>query len=133
MSKAVLSPTIKASYWASLLKALNPNLNECSNLIPFGVIMMIPAPAPMALDAPSTNTLHGRFSTWQTIPSSFLGENSVMKSARTWPFIAFRGLYRMSKEPSRVLHLAILPVKSDLFNNDCNGYSVMTNTVWAQK
>ena len=39
------------------------------------------------------------------------------------------GLYRMSKEPNRVPHLAIQPVKSDLFNNDCKGYSVRANTV----
>ena len=59
----------------------------------------------------------------------FLAENLATKLARTWPFTAFRGLYRMSKDPSHVPHLAILPVKSDLFNNDCNGYSVKTNTV----
>ena len=100
MSKAVLSPAIKASYSTLLLEVLNPNLNECSNLIPYGAIMTILAPAPMALDAPSINTLHGRFSTWQTIPPSLLGENSATKSTRTWPFTAFRGLYRMSKEPS---------------------------------
>ena len=114
-----------------VIRALNPNLNECSNLIPSWVMMMILAPAPMALEAPSTNTLHERFSTWQTIFVLFFGENSATKSARTWPFTAFRSLYCMSKEPSCVPHLAILSVKSDLFNNNCNGYSVKTNTVWA--
>ena len=128
-SRVVFSLVRRASYSASLLKALNPNLNECSNLIPSEVMMTIPAPAPIALKAPSTNTLHERFFTWQTIPVSFLGENSAMKSARTWPLIAFCGLYRMLKDPSCVSHLAILPVKSDLFNNDCNGYSIKTNTV----
>jgi len=29
------------------------------------------------------------------------------------------GLYRISKEPNQVPHLAILLVKSDLFNKDC--------------
>ena len=93
--------------------------------------MTIPASDPMALEAPSINTLHGRLSTWKTIPAPFLGENLATKSAKTWPFTAFCGLYHMSKEPSRVPYLAILPVKSDLFNNDYNGYSVKTNTVWA--
>ena len=91
--------------------------------------MTIPSPAPIALEAPSTNTFHGRFSTIQIIFLSFLGENSATKSARTCPFIELRGLYRMSKEPNRVPHLAIRPVKSDLFNNDSKGYLIKTNTV----
>ena len=87
--------------------------------MPSIVIMIIPTPAPIALEAPSTNTFHKRFSTLQIIFPSFLGVNSAMKSARTYPFTKFRGLYLMSKEPSRVPHLAIQPVKSDLLNSDC--------------
>ena len=52
-----------------------------------------------------------------------------MKSARTCPFTELRGLYLMSKEPSQVTHLAIRPVKSDLFNNNYKGDSVRTNIV----
>ena len=88
------------------------------------VIMTIPALAPNALDTPSANTFHGWTSTWQTISTSFFGENSAMKPTRTWPFTKLLGLYLMSKEPSRVSHLAILPVKSYLFNNDYKGYSI---------
>ena len=91
--------------------------------------MTIPAPAPIALKGPSINTFHGRLSTLQIIFSLFLGENFAMKLARTCPFTEFYGLYLMLKEPSQVPHLAIRPVKSDLFNNDCRGYSVRTNIV----
>ena len=91
--------------------------------------MTIPASAPIALEAPSTNTFHGRFSTLQIIFPSFLRENYAMKSARTCLFTELHGLYLMLKEPNQVPHLAIWFVKSDLFNNDCRGYSVRTNTV----
>ena len=52
-----------------------------------------------------------------------------MKSARTYPFTELLDLYLVLKELSRVPHLVIQPVKSDLFNNDCKGYSAKTNMV----
>ena len=99
--------------------------------MPSEVIITIPIPAPIALEASSINTFHERFSTLQIIFPSFLGVNFAMKSARTCPFTELRGLYLMSKEPSRVPHLAIWPVKSDLLNSDYRGYSVRMNTVRA--
>ena len=58
----ILIPTSKASYSSLLLEALNPSLKECSNHTSYGVMMTIPALAPIELDMPSTNTLHGRHS-----------------------------------------------------------------------
>ena len=125
-SRIALSPASRASYSASLLEALKPNLKKCSTYIPSGVIITIFAPASKTLEAPSMNTLYGRTSTLQTISNSLCRENSATKSARTWTFTELLGLYHISKEPNRVPHLAIMPVKLDLFNKDCKGYSVRT-------
>ena len=123
-SRIAFIPVSKASYSASLLDVLKPYLKECSTHIPFDVIITIPAPAPTALDASSTNTFQGLTSTQHTVPTSLLNENYTTKSARTWPLTKLLGLYFISNDSCLIPHLAILPVKSDLFNKDCNGYSV---------
>ena len=45
-----------ASYSASLLEALNPNLSAYSMSIPYGEVKIRPAPLPCAFEAPSTES-----------------------------------------------------------------------------
>ena len=55
---------------------------------------MIPALAPKALEAPSTNTLHGRTSMWQTVSKPHFGENS-----------AYEKLYNISEKREKLYRL----------------------------
>jgi len=69
------------------------------------------------------------FGYWVLYMNTVDRENSTTKSANTCPFIELLGLYLISKDSSWVPHLAIQPVKSNIFNSDCKGYLVNTYMV----
>lgn len=125
---AALRPAISASYSTSLLEARKPNLNDFSNFSLLGDIITIPTPDPLVLNTLFTKTCQRRTKTWHTpAETPGAGVNSAIKSANTWPLMEFLGLFRMSNVRSLVPHLAILLVKSDLFQSDCRGNSISTH------
>ena len=76
------SPAKMASYFDSLIEALNPSQIACSILFPGGDFKCKLIPAPVCLDAPSMLSVHqsklsGRVFDWGS---------SAMKSTRTCPF-----------------------------------------------
>ena len=80
-----------ASYFDSLLEALNPSRIACSILSLDGDLNCKPMSAPVCLDAPSMLSIHqfelfGRASDWGS---------SAMKSTSTCPFFESLGLYWM--------------------------------------
>ncbi|MCI91224.1 hypothetical protein A2U01_0112518, partial [Trifolium medium] len=52
-------PAIKASYFAWLLLALKAKRSDCSTKTPSGPSRTTPAPLPLKLDDPSTDSVHG--------------------------------------------------------------------------
>ena len=100
MLLAWCSPTSKASYSASLLEDVKPNLTLW-NLCPSGDISMIPAPECCSLDEPSTYNFHEEVSA-SLDGSVFIGSwmtgsvNSATKFASACPLIIVRGWYCMS-------------------------------------
>ena len=78
-----------ASYLASLLDVWNPNLSTYSMSIPYGEVRIRPAPLPCAFEVPSTESFQVEKSVadWASLADS-ADANSMMKSARTCPFIA---------------------------------------------
>ncbi|MCI40693.1 hypothetical protein A2U01_0061926, partial [Trifolium medium] len=58
MSSASRSPSRKASYSSWLFDVGNERARETSIRMPFSFSRMIPAPALVALDAPSTKIIH---------------------------------------------------------------------------
>ena len=81
MASASLSPAIMASYFDSLLVALNPNHITCSILSPVGEVNCRPMPAPVCLEAPSTHSVHQLVLSGQVFGCGI----SVMKSVRLAP------------------------------------------------
>lgn len=98
---ANLRPIIRVLYYASLFKAKNLNLKECSNRSPFGFCRQIQPHFFKRLKIHRDS-----FST-----SSVTTVNSTTKTARIWDFIAILGIFLMSYAPNSVAHNAILLVK----------------------
>ncbi|MCI56758.1 hypothetical protein A2U01_0078009, partial [Trifolium medium] len=59
------------------------NLKDCSIKTPFGPSRTTPAPLPLKLDGPSTDSVHGR-----GLLSFGRSVSSRTKSANTWDLIA---------------------------------------------
>ena len=98
------SPARMASYFDSLLEALNPSRMACSILSPDGVLNCKSMPAPDCLEAPSILRVHqsklsGHVSDWGS---------SAMKSTSTYPFFESLGLYWISYSLSSTAQQAIL-------------------------
>ena len=130
MEWARLSPTMTASYSASLLEALKPNLRAYSTSIPSREVRIRPAPLPWALAAPSTDNLQmGRSGVSWVASVDFAGVNSLMKSTKICPFIAFLGLYLMSNSLSSTAHFISLPKVFGLCSICFIEYSVGTSIV----
>ena len=119
-----------ASYLASLLEVRNPNLSAYSMSIPYGEVRIRHAPLPCAFDAPSTESfqMEGFVSVWAFSVGS-AKVNSMMKSAKIFPFIAVFGLYQMSNSLSSMTHFINIPEVSGLCNTCFIGYSVGTYIV----
>ena len=119
-----------ASYLALLLEAWNPNLSTYSMSIPFGEVKIKSALLPCAFVAPSTESFHMGRSIGAWVFSVGSAEvNSMMKSAKTCPFIGVFSLYLMSNSLSSMAHFIILPEVSGLCNTCFIGYSVGTSMV----
>ena len=104
------SPTRMASYFYSLLEALNLSRISCSILSPDGDFNCKLMPTPICLDALSMLSVHqsdlsGRVFDWGS---------SAMKSTNTCPFFESLGLYWISYSLSSIAQRAILPDKSGL-------------------
>ena len=108
----------------------NPNLSAYSMSIPYGEVRIRPAPLPYPLEAPSTESFQIERSVvvWASLAGS-AEVNSMMKSAKTYPFIAVFGLYLMSNSLSSMAHFISLPEVSCLCNTCFIGYSVGTSMV----
>ena len=119
-----------ASYSASLLEVLNPNLSAYSMSIPSGEVRIRPAPLPYAFEAPSTESFQVERSVvaWASLAGS-ADVNSMMKSAKTCAFIAVFGLYLISNSLNSMAHFISLPEVSGLCNTCFIGYSVGTSMV----
>ena len=119
-----------ASYSASLLEAWKLNLRAYSVSIPSGEVRISPAPLLWALAAPSVDNLQmGRSgASWVAFIDS-AGVNSMMKSAKIYPFTTILGLYLMSNSLSSIGHFVSLLEVSSLRSICFIGYSVGTSTV----
>ena len=119
-----------ASYSASLLEVRNPNLSAYSMSIPSGEVRIRPAPLPCAFEAPSTESFQAEKSivVWASLVVSAV-VNSMMKSAKTCPFIAIFGLYLISNSHSSMTHFISLPEVFGLCNTCFIGYYVGTSMV----
>ena len=119
-----------ASYSSSLLEAWKPNLRAYSLSIPFGEVRISLTPIPWALVAPSTDNLQmGRSGANWVASVDCAGVNSMMKSAKIYPFTAVLGLYLMSNSLSSIAHFISLPEVSSLCSICFIGYLVRTSTV----
>ena len=119
-----------ASYSASLLEVLNPNLSAYSMSIPYREVRIRLAPLPCAFKAPSTESFQVERSVvaWASLVGS-ADVNSMMKSAKTCAFIAVFGLYLISNSLSSMAHFIILLEVSGLCNTCFIGYSIGTYMV----
>ena len=87
---AIRNPTKSASYFASLLDARKPVLNDFSTQIPYSEISTMPTPAPQQLEDPSTYVCHIEIIFYCakeppqicTTSLEIIGVNSAMKSAK---------------------------------------------------
>ena len=138
--QALLSLTINAPYSASLLDVEKPKWTACSSTRPSGDTSTILASEPLQLEAPSTNNSHFSLPELNWVSGRIHGTgsprrcwNSTMKSARTYPLMAVRGLYLMSNDPNCTPYLVILSEKSNLCNNILRWRSVNRVTVLASK
>ena len=119
-----------ASYSASLLEVRNPNLSAYLMSIPSGEVRIRPAPLPCVFEAPSIESFQMERSVvvWASLVGS-TDVNSMMKLAKTCPFIAVFSLYLMSNLLSSMDHFISLPEVSGLCNTRFIGYSVGTSMV----
>nr|GEX69599.1 hypothetical protein [Tanacetum cinerariifolium] len=88
-------PAIKASYYASLLVALNLNLRAYVNFVPFGFVIIRLAPEPSMHDDPSVKSIHGSRSSSLSsmgVSGGSSSERSTMKYARICPLTDVLGL-----------------------------------------
>ena len=119
-----------ASYSALLLKARKPDLRAYSISIPFGEVRISPTPLPWALAAPSMDNFQmGRSGVSWVASVDCAGVNSIMKSAKIYPFTIVLGLYLMSNSLSSIAHFISLPKVSGLCSICFIGYSVGTSTI----
>ena len=118
------------AYSALFLEVWNPNLSAYSIFIPSEEVRIRPAPLPYAIEAPSTESFQVERSVvaWASL-AGFADVNSMTKSAKTCPFIAFFGLYLMSNSLSSMAHFISLPEVSGLCNTCFIGYSIGTSMV----
>ena len=87
---AIHNPAKSASYFASLLDARKPFLNDFSTQIPSSEISTMPTPAPQQLEDPSTYVCHIEIIFYCakepplicTTSLEIFGVNSAMKSAK---------------------------------------------------
>nr|GFD23849.1 hypothetical protein [Tanacetum cinerariifolium] len=87
---AIRRPAIRASYSASLLVALNLNLRAYVNSVPFGFVIIRPAPEPSMHEDPSVKSIHGSESSSLSSMGVSRGSSfrsSTMNSARICPLI----------------------------------------------
>ena len=119
-----------ASYSALLLEAWKSNLRAYFISIPSRDVKISPAPLPWALAAPSTDSLQmGRSGASWVASVDYAGVNSMMKSAKIYPFTAVLGLYLMSNSLSSIAHFISLPKVSGICSICFIGYSVGTSMV----
>ena len=119
-----------ASYSTSLLEAWKLNLRAYSTSIPYGEVRIRPTPLPWALAAPSTDNLQmGRLGVSWVASAGSARVNSIMKSAKIFPFIAVLGLYLMSNSLSSIAYFISLQEVSGLYSICFIGYSVGTSMV----
>ncbi|KAG8376049.1 hypothetical protein BUALT_Bualt09G0023200 [Buddleja alternifolia] len=106
-ASASLAPANSASYSASLFEASNLNIMAYSNLSPWGLSTIMPAPLPMLVEDPSTNNVHvGREQ-----PASF-SNISATKSANTCALMA--GLLRCSASRLLLTSISSIPERHDV-------------------
>ncbi|GJS44316.1 hypothetical protein Tco_0569359 [Tanacetum coccineum] len=114
ISLAIRNPARSASYSASLLVVLNPNLNAYVYSFPSGLTTIRPTPEPSELEALSVNSFHaflgsGSFLlTFSFFASLFSGAGvSTRKSANICPLVEFLTLNSISCSPNSIAHLAM--------------------------
>ncbi|WJX19470.1 hypothetical protein P8452_09158 [Trifolium repens] len=107
ISFANFVPASRASYSAWLLLALKANLNDCSIRTASGPYNTTPAPLPLTLEAPSTESVQGC-----SLLYSGGVVNSNRKSANICDLIAPLGEKVMSSSDSSTDQATILPAKS---------------------
>jgi hypothetical protein len=102
-----------------------------------------PAPAPYLREEPSKKRVQ-----WGLVKTGALGSGSLtsgtpgwlaggvqstMKSASTWPLIAWRIAKSSSNSANSNVHLAILLVTLGLWSTTLSGYEDTTEILWAWK
>ena len=121
------------SYSASLLEVRNPNQSAYSMSIPSGKVKIRLAPLPCAFEAPSTESfqMERSVTVWALLMGSAEINSMIYCNlvAKTYPFIAVFGLYRMSNLLSSRAHFISLPEVSGLCNTCLIGYSIGTSIV----
>ena len=119
-----------ASYSTSLLEAWKQNLRAYSVSIPPGEVRISPALLPWALTAPSIDNFQmGRSSASWVASVVCAGVNSMIKSAKIYPFTVALGLYLMSNSLSSIAHFINLLEVSGLCSIFFIGYSIGISTV----
>ena len=112
------------------MDARKPNLRVYPVSTPSREVSINRAQLPWVLAAPSTDNFQmGRFGASWVASVVCAGVNSMMKSAKIYPFTAFLDLYMMSNSLSSVAHFISHPEVSRLCSIFFIGYSVRTSTV----
>ena len=113
-----------------IIEVWKPNLRAYSISIPYGEARISPAPLPWALAAPLTDNFQmGRSGASWVAFVDCAGVNSMMKSAKVYPFTSVLGLYLMSNSLSFIAHFISHPEVSGLCSICFIGYSVGTSTL----